>query len=79
MKKMKPYLLIAGLQYYPDGADGDWIGCYKTREEAEAMMTYTSGKTHLWQVAEHPDYGKNYDVDWYRIIDLREWISENEE
>ncbi len=76
---MKPYLLIAGYKYYPDCADGDWVGCYKTREEAEKMMTYTSGKAHSWQVAQHPRYGKNHSVDWYEIIDLRGWISESEE
>jgi hypothetical protein len=74
---MKPYLLIAGDKYYPDRADGDWVGCYETREKAEEMMTYTSG-AHSWQVAQHPRYGKNYSVDWYEIIDLRKWISESE-
>ena len=81
---MKPYLLIAGDKYYPDRADGDWVGCYETREEAEKMMKYTLvkytlGKAHSWQVAQHPRYGKNHSVDWYEIIDLRKWISENEE
>ena len=76
---MKPYLLIAGDKYYPDRADGDWVGRYETREEAEEMMTYTSGKAHSWQVTQHPRYGKGYCVDWYEIIDLREWISESEE
>ena len=76
---MKPYLLIAGHKYYPDRADGDWVGCYKTREEAEKMMTYTSGKVPRLQVAQHPRYGKNHSVDWYEIIDLRGWISESEE
>jgi hypothetical protein len=54
------------------------VGRYETREEAEEMMTYTSG-AHSWQVAQHPRYGKNYSVDWYEIIDLRKWMSENEE
>jgi len=78
MREMKPYLLIAGHKYYPDRADGDWVGCYETREEAEEMMKYNLGKVNPWQVAQHPRYGKNYSVDWYEIIDLRKWISVSE-
>ena len=32
---MKPYLLIVGDTYYPESGTGDWIGCYKTEEEAK--------------------------------------------
>jgi hypothetical protein len=32
---MKPYLLIAGDNYYPCSKTGDWIECYETKEEAK--------------------------------------------
>ena len=84
---MKPYLLIAGQQYYPDRADGDWIGCFESREEAESAVR-TEKQTSLFlrgplkgQVKEeweeyrvkHPSYG-DHRVDWYEIVDLRDWI-----
>ena len=71
---MKPYLLIAGYQHYPARADGDWIGCYETREEAKKMMTHTPGLIHEWKVVKHPVYGKDHCVDWYEIVDLRDWM-----
>jgi hypothetical protein len=60
---MKPYLLIAGYQYYPDRGTGDWIGCYATEEEAEK-------KWKLLQLTEYSPY------DWYDIVDLREWMDD---
>jgi hypothetical protein len=33
--EMKPYLLIAGDNYYPCSKTGDWIECYETKEEAK--------------------------------------------
>jgi hypothetical protein len=34
----KPYLLIAGDNYYPDSGTKDWKGTYATYEEAEAAL-----------------------------------------
>jgi hypothetical protein len=53
----KPFLLIAGFNYYPDLGTEDWKGAYSTYEEAEAALK---------------DIALN-DYDWYRIVDLREW------
>lgn len=53
----KPYLLIAGDNYYPSSDTDDWKGCFETREEAlEYLETFD----------------KDY-YDWYTIVDLREW------
>lgn len=60
----KPFLLIAGYTYYPERGTGDWIDCFASREEAEKMVKRT-------------EYGrykiKHSTMDWYEIIDLREW------
>jgi hypothetical protein len=53
----KPFLLIAGWDYYPYAGTGDWQGCYETYEDAvEASMD-----TEI--------LGKN----WCKIVDLRKW------
>jgi hypothetical protein len=53
----KPFLLIAGFNYYPSSGTEDWRGTYSTYEEAEAAL----------KDIECDDY------DWYEIVDLREW------
>ena len=35
---MKPYLLIAGDNYYPSAYTDDWIDCYETKEEAKEKI-----------------------------------------
>ena len=67
---MKPFLLIAGDKYYPSQDTGDWIGCFSTREEAEAQIR-TPGRSRGLQV-QHPRFGET-DYDWYEIVDLRDW------
>ena len=70
---MKYYLLIAGENYYPARRTGDWIGCFETYEEALSQV----------KVEEYDFRGKickSYTVngiecDWYKIVDLREWIN----
>ena len=61
----KPFLLIAWDLYDAEGGTDDWIGCYKTLEEAED------------QVQKHSTYGFYYingvSYDCYKIVDLREW------
>lgn len=54
----KPYLLIAGDNYYPSSGTEDWRGTYSTYEEAEAAL----------KDIERGDY------DWYEIVDLRWWM-----
>ena len=61
---MKPYLLIAGYNYYPGPNTSDWVGCFDSEEEAlEAWEKLSKGE---------------YPVEWYDIVDLREWIYEND-
>ena len=49
----KPFLLIAGYNYYPESGTNDWIGRFETHEEAssqietieiEVPLTYIKGK-----------------------------------
>lgn len=35
---MKPFLLIAGSNYYPDVGTEDWKGCFETKEKAEQYL-----------------------------------------
>lgn len=58
----KPYLLTAGVSYYPCQGDGDWVACFKTEEEAEAAFFALDAKEET--------YDK---YDWHEIIDLRKW------
>jgi len=53
----KPYLLIAGDNYYPSADTGDWKGCFETYEEAKEYLETIDKKYY----------------DWYEIVDLREW------
>jgi hypothetical protein len=68
---MKKFLLLAGDHYYPRGGTDNWIGCFATREEAEAQVF----------VAKEPFYGimikmvNGKPVDWYEIVDLEEWMN----
>lgn len=55
----KPYLLIAGDNYYPSSDTGDWVGCFSTLEEAKAQVEAKNGRA--------------WGCDWYEIVDLREW------
>lgn len=84
----KPFLLIAGLNYYPQSGTSDWIGCYETREEAESMVkkilipkrVYLSGprKGQVRDDEKHIDFYvyfiDGYERDWYEVVDLREWV-----
>ena len=60
---MKPYLLIAGYNYYPGRGTSDWIGCFDTNEEAEE-------KWNLLKLTEE------YPYDWWEIVDLRGWMND---
>ena len=60
---MKPYLLIAGYDYYPAPHTGDWVGCFSTEEEAEEK----------WEELKQEEYPH----EWHDVVDLREWIYED--
>ena len=63
---IKPYLLIAGDNYYPSSGTGDWIYSYETEEEAREKWEEISSKS-------------KYRYDWYEIVDLRDWMDWIEE
>jgi hypothetical protein len=56
----KPFLLIAGYDYYPGSGTSNWIATYDTKEEAEKEWEYLKKE--------------EYPFEWYEIVDLREWI-----
>jgi hypothetical protein len=82
----KPYLLIAGDYYYPQGRTSDWISCFSTYEEAREQVEfvvshvyYTKGgnkgeikSTHTTYKVKGGEYGVRQ-CDWYEIVNLREW------
>ena len=80
---MKRYLLVAGDQYYPERGTGDWIGCFDTYKEAEALAVETEIK-ELFSIGARKGQDKSTRIkiiidgseyDWYEIIDLKEWTS----
>lgn len=80
---MKKFLLIAGSYHYPQSYTDDWIGCFATREEAEAQIKfeetyeYYSKGTRKGEIKE--TYKKIFvnaqERDWYDIVDLEEWMN----
>jgi len=78
---MKPFLLIAGDNYYPEAYTGNWIGCFSTYEEAATKVTLVEHKriiTHGKRKGQEEITGKSHqidgrDYDWWDIFDLREW------
>ena len=60
----KPFLLTAGEHYYPSCGDGDWIGFFGTREEAEKQVIKLP-KEHLYKYK----IGKLM-LDWYYISNI---------
>jgi hypothetical protein len=78
---MKPFLLIAGDQYYPERATGDWVATFATEEEAKAEVSLENKEFGFRSKLRPPDRrtkpvykirGREYD--WYEIVDLQPWI-----
>lgn len=85
----KPFLLIAGIDYYPQGGSEDWVGCFSSREEALELVVavdehtyFTKGRmkgeikstTTTYVIKGGGERGYDRSCDWYDIIDLREWV-----
>lgn len=69
----KPYLLIAGLSYYPTGGTGDWIARFNTLEEAENEVC--KEKEVVPRGSRKPIIIRRYKIfnqlyDWYEIVNL---------
>ncbi len=69
----KPFLLIAGDEYYPCEGTGDWIGRFETYEEAnkkvEQVFLGSRGGRDFF----------DYKIDgrscsWYKIVNLETWM-----
>jgi hypothetical protein len=78
---MNMFLLIAGEQYYPDAGTGNWLGCFSTATEAERQVEkidhYFTGETRKHIVCDTEYKINNTTYDWYRIINLNEWIQQD--
>jgi hypothetical protein len=61
------FLLTAGDNYYPRSGDGNWQGVFRTKEEAEKEGMELLKEN--WHTASY---------DWYEIIDLSEWVINND-
>lgn len=61
---MKPFLLIAGDNYYPSAYTDDWIESYTTYQDAKNAVSLSGDKIII----------NNRKYDWFDIVDLREWI-----
>lgn len=73
---MKFFLLLAGQDYYPQWETNDWIKTYQTLEEAQNQVKEIPNR--YGYANEENSYkinGTTYD--WYKIVDLREWIYES--
>lgn len=57
----KPYLLIAGDDFYPQVGTGNWKECFATQKDAEKEGKRLCDKT-LEDCCE-----------WYEVVDLRDW------
>ena len=64
----KPYLLIAGHQYYPSDSTGDWIECFESYENAYNSITVVKDDRCYGSYIIN---GTKYE--WYDIVDLRNW------
>lgn len=60
----KPFLLLAGANYYPSAGTGDWFGTFESYEEA---------LDHYHTINIPNIYTANGEYDWYKIVDLRDW------
>lgn len=72
---MKPFLIIAGQDYYPQWETKDWIKTYETLEEAINQIKEIPNRFG-YQDEENSYLINNHKYDWYKIVDLREWIYE---
>lgn len=70
---MKPYLLIAGENYYPSAGTGDWINTFTSYEEALAVIETVTSVGRRQKTYNRYKIN-NIHYDWYEIIDLKTWI-----
>jgi hypothetical protein len=64
-----PYLLIAWDTYEPCPGTGNWLGCFKTYQEAAEQIELLEDSIHF----RYSIRGIKYDG--YQIVDLRYWTN----
>jgi len=62
----KPFLLIAGRNYYPCGGTEDWIDRFETEEQAKEAVIID--KSSSWGYTINGNY-----YDWFSIVNLDTW------
>lgn len=84
----KPFLLIAGHNYYPGAGTSDWIGCYQNYEQAKGRVYHEPIPLEVFERGPRkgqvkPDQIQLYKYkivdchyDWFEIIDLRTWTDD---
>jgi len=55
---MKPYLLFAGENFYPEGGESDFIGSFDSLDECESV--YKEGTLYEWASILEINTGKWY-------------------
>lgn len=65
----KPFLLIAGETLYPSAFTEDWVGCYRTYDEAMGAVVIPDPECP-WK---GPFMVEGRSCDWYEVVNLREW------
>lgn len=71
----KPFLLIAGDNYYPGAGTDNWIARFSTKEEAKEQI-YENPKdpNHYTGLGKFMIVGNNCNsFDWYEIVNLETW------
>ncbi len=82
---MKPFLLMAGLEFHPNAGDGNWIGAFETAEAAMAEIKIRGTGQSVSEIEFYPSRrssprqtftirGRGY-YEWHQIVDLREWMN----
>ncbi len=78
----KPYLLIAGHNYYPSAGTGDWIGRFETKDQItnsleelyyDDLFKQGPRKGQLKEKRKNGYIIFGIGYDWYEIVDLRDW------
>lgn len=86
---MKPFLLMAGSEFYPNAGDGDWIDTFETAEDAMAEVKIRGTGQSVSEIEFYPSrrslsqqtfiIGRRRNYEWYQIVDLREWMGTREQ
>ena len=71
---LKPYLLIAGFDYYPGHSTSDWVACFASEEEAEEYVKANRSMNEYPYTADMTNPNR-FSCDWHVVVDLRDWAN----